>query len=45
MRLQFDRGTIVVTDPPRDLDLAEGQASSGMLASVRTGHPQASIPL
>jgi superfamily II DNA or RNA helicase len=23
MRLQFDRGTIVLTDPPKDLDLAE----------------------
>ena len=23
MRLEFDRGTIVVTDPPKDLDLAE----------------------
>jgi hypothetical protein len=23
MRLQFDRGTIVLADPPKDLDLAE----------------------
>jgi superfamily II DNA or RNA helicase len=34
MKLQFDRGTIVLTDPPKDLDLAE---APGVLWDARVG--------
>src|SRR5688572_13784788 len=38
MRLRFDRGTILLTDPPKDVNLAE---APGVLWDPRVGAPRA----
>ncbi len=43
MKLRFDRGTIVLADPPNGLNLAAARESSGTVACARIARPPAGM--